>query len=269
VPGDLQALCGADGVTYSNECYAHQAGVDVLHEEACEKPLLFELKAAGTCPRGQQSCPGCPGHPDICVPKGTRCPVIRCLPPPEATCNSGDECKASEFCDFSDDTCGAADSKPGVCSPSPAFCTKIYAPVCGCDGRTYGNECGAQQSGVDVIHEGECDKPAICGGIAGIPCPEGSACIDDPDDGCDPAGGDADCTGLCMPDLCMPDVSNDCHVGGCSGELCVGPGEPDVSTCVFRPEAACYETASCERQAGGSCGWTPTPKLDECLAQLE
>ena len=29
-------------------------------------------------------------------------------------------------------------------------------------------------------------KRPFCGGIAGIPCPEGYSCIDDPSDSCDP-----------------------------------------------------------------------------------
>jgi hypothetical protein len=40
-------------------------------------------------------------------------------------------------------------------------------------------------------------KPQACGGIAGIKCPDGQTCIDDPDDSCDPAHGGADCPGIC------------------------------------------------------------------------
>ncbi len=37
-----------------------------------------------------------------------------------------------------------------------------------------------------------------CGGIAGIPCPDGFVCVDDPRDDCDPAAGGADCSGICV-----------------------------------------------------------------------
>jgi len=56
-----------------------------------------------------------------------------------------------------------------------------------------------------------------------------------------------------------------CRVGGCSGQLCVGPGDPDISTCEWRDEYACYRSATCEVQPSGSCGWTPTPELLACL----
>jgi hypothetical protein len=36
------------------------------------------------------------------------------------------------------------------------ICTEQYEPVCGCDGRTYGNACHAQREGVRVAHQGEC-----------------------------------------------------------------------------------------------------------------
>lgn len=39
---------------------------------------------------------------------------------------------------------------------------------------------------------------ALCGGIAAIPCPTGFECVDDPTDGCDPANGGADCSGICL-----------------------------------------------------------------------
>jgi len=39
---------------------------------------------------------------------------------------------------------------------------------------------------------------AFCGGIAGIACPDGQTCIDDPVDSCDPDCGGADCGGICV-----------------------------------------------------------------------
>ncbi|MCH9697591.1 MAG: Kazal-type serine protease inhibitor domain protein [Gammaproteobacteria bacterium] len=38
----------------------------------------------------------------------------------------------------------------------------------------------------------------LCGGIAGLQCPKGLMCIDDPKDNCDPNNGGADCSGICV-----------------------------------------------------------------------
>jgi hypothetical protein len=57
-----------------------------------------------------------------------------------------------------------------------------------------------------------------------------------------------------------------CRLGGCSGQLCLGPDSPDrVTTCEVRPEYACYRSAVCEAQASGACGWTETAELEACL----
>lgn len=58
-----------------------------------------------------------------------------------------------------------------------------------------------------------------------------------------------------------------CFIGGCSSQIC--SDQPDVvSTCEYRAEYGCYQSGRCERQTNGSCGWTQTAELTQCL-QLE
>ena len=69
----------------------------------------------------------------------------------------GRTCMPPEFCFFAFG-CGGDDTG-GVCRPRPDSCPTIFAPVCGCDRRTYGNECDAQANGVSILHAGECESP--------------------------------------------------------------------------------------------------------------
>jgi hypothetical protein len=127
---------------------------------------------------------------------------------------AGKLCPDGQYCLMATGVCLKPDAG-GTCAAKPTSCTKELNPVCGCDGKDYGNPCMAAAAGTSVAKIGKCaTTTANCGTkLAPVTCtakeycdyPDGSMC------------GATDVGGTCKtrPDACLAVVDPVC---GCDGK---------------------------------------------------
>ncbi len=180
-------VCGCDGKTYDNLCLLQSAGRSLKDKGKCA-PAQGSSCVAGqdTCAAGSYCqlpggvCTGtgtCAAKPGTCI--GIYSPVCGCNGKTYSnTCTAQSEgrniqskgecpkvkqcggkqgltCGAGEFCE--PDQCGV--DVLGTCVPGPKLpCPKTTpaAQVCGCDKKTYANDCLRKQANVGKAADGPC-----------------------------------------------------------------------------------------------------------------
>jgi len=73
---------------------------------------------------------------------------------------TGITCNSALWCHLSAGQCKTADAA-GKCEKAPAFCMRVSKPVCGCNGKTYANDCERRRVRVQLDHDGACKKETL------------------------------------------------------------------------------------------------------------
>lgn len=88
-------------------------------------------------------------------PHPVRPPLV--LPPGHEGCGGirSNLCSPGQFCQFLENRCIIANDI-GACTPMDQTCGTEVAPVCGCNGVTYQNDCQRTRGGTSRAHTGPC-----------------------------------------------------------------------------------------------------------------
>src|SRR5262249_47313293 len=67
---------------------------------------------------------------------------------------------SSQFCELATGACATVNPS-GACVTKPTTCDPTVSPVCGCNGKTYANDCQRQAAGISKWADGACSA-ATC-----------------------------------------------------------------------------------------------------------